>query len=308
MKSKTETEKKNKHWLSLRDPGSSVDTNYKLTIIDEHEGGKVDIDWNAIRPDVFPSQMYNLTFPGRHTVGQVKRDVATVTGIPVFRQVIIQRISCGMFLHNISTIRLVGTNDYFQEWTGWPEDTNDELSLLQISLPIVHTLTVTQVDIMDIKLGLVVCANIVSKIWKTMFYSMSKHLLQAFTNTLSIYNDYLFHAHFCRTCLILENIVKIPMFDCTLYLPIYLWSIIQILFTPNINLSIGPSGCSTRWTLWLIAATNRPRRHCQQWCWDLRRRLSRWKIGVQFPWNCTTLSLRCPWADGWRWLSSGTAL
>jgi len=83
------------------DPGSSVDTNYKLTIIDEHEGGK----------------MYNLTFPGRHTVGQVKRDVATVTGIPVFRQ----------------------------EWTGWPEDTNDELSLLQISLPIVHTLTVTQV-------------------------------------------------------------------------------------------------------------------------------------------------------------------
>jgi len=83
------------------DPGSSADTNYKLTIIDEHEGGK----------------MYNLTFPGRHTVNQVKRDVATVTGIPVFRQ----------------------------EWTGWPEDTNDELSLLQISLPIVHTLTVTQV-------------------------------------------------------------------------------------------------------------------------------------------------------------------
>ena len=73
--------------MSLRDPGSSVDTNYKLTIIDEHEGGKVDIDLNVIRPDVFPSQMYNLTFPGRHTVGQVKRDVATVTGIPVFRQV-----------------------------------------------------------------------------------------------------------------------------------------------------------------------------------------------------------------------------
>jgi len=83
------------------DPGSSADTNYKLTIIDEHEGGKV----------------YNLTFPGRHTVGQVKRDVATVTSIPVFRQ----------------------------EWTGWPEDTNDELSLLQISLPTTHTLTVAQV-------------------------------------------------------------------------------------------------------------------------------------------------------------------
>ena len=26
-------------------------------------------------------------FPGRHTVGQVKRDVAAVTKIPVFRQV-----------------------------------------------------------------------------------------------------------------------------------------------------------------------------------------------------------------------------
>ena len=35
----------------------------------------------------------------------------------------------------------------FQEWTGWPEDTNDELSLLQISLPTVHTLTVTQVGL-----------------------------------------------------------------------------------------------------------------------------------------------------------------
>ena len=33
-------------------------------------------------------QVYNLTFPGRHTVGQVKRDVATVTSIPVFRQVV----------------------------------------------------------------------------------------------------------------------------------------------------------------------------------------------------------------------------
>merc|ERR550532_2440712 len=39
------------------DPGSSAEANYKLTIIDEHKGGK----------------MYNLTFPGRHTVNQVKR-------------------------------------------------------------------------------------------------------------------------------------------------------------------------------------------------------------------------------------------
>ena len=32
-----------------------------------------------------------------------------------------------------------------QEWTGWPEDSNDELSLLQISLPNPHTLNVNQV-------------------------------------------------------------------------------------------------------------------------------------------------------------------
>ena len=69
------------------DPGSSAEANYKLTIIDEHEGGKVIKYLLAIAPYNFPFQMYNLTFPGRHTVNQVKRDVATVTGIPVFRQV-----------------------------------------------------------------------------------------------------------------------------------------------------------------------------------------------------------------------------
>ena len=37
---------------------------------------------------------------------QVKRDVATVTDIPVFRQ----------------------------SWSGWPEDCNDDLSLLQVGL------------------------------------------------------------------------------------------------------------------------------------------------------------------------------
>ena len=49
---------------------------------------------------------YNLNFPGSHTVLQVKRDVATVTDIPVFRQ----------------------------SWSGWPEDCNDDLSLLQVGL------------------------------------------------------------------------------------------------------------------------------------------------------------------------------
>merc|ERR550519_2433667 len=84
------------------DPGAPVsDTQYKLTIVDQHEGGKV----------------YNLTFPGSNTVAQVKRDVSTVTGIPVFRQ----------------------------DWVGWPEDTNDDLSLLQISISNPATLTVNQV-------------------------------------------------------------------------------------------------------------------------------------------------------------------
>ena len=84
--------------------------------------------------------MYNLTFPGRHTVNQVKRDVATVTGIPVFRQVQYLEEHLNISVNDARYI-------HHQEWTGWPEDTNDELSLLQISLPIVHTLTVTQVDL-----------------------------------------------------------------------------------------------------------------------------------------------------------------
>ena len=83
--------------------------------------------------------MYNLTFPGRHTVNQVKRDVATVTGIPVFRQVQYLEEHLNISVNDARYI-------HHQEWTGWPEDTNDELSLLQISLPIVHTLTVTQVN------------------------------------------------------------------------------------------------------------------------------------------------------------------
>ena len=93
-----------------------------------------------MRLDPFPTQMYNLTFPGRHTVNQVKRDVATVTGIPVFRQVQYLEEHLNISVNDARYI-------HHQEWTGWPEDTNDELSLLQISLPIVHTLTVTQVDL-----------------------------------------------------------------------------------------------------------------------------------------------------------------
>ena len=47
-----------------------ADMNLRVTIIDEAHDNKI----------------YNLTFPGSHTVVQVKRDVATVTDIPVFRQ------------------------------------------------------------------------------------------------------------------------------------------------------------------------------------------------------------------------------
>ena len=77
----------------------------KITVIDEHH-----------------DKTYSLNFPGSHTVlqvvaglnsknrteycVQVKRDVATVTDIPVFRQ----------------------------SWSGWPEDCNDDLSLLQVGL------------------------------------------------------------------------------------------------------------------------------------------------------------------------------
>merc|ERR1719474_2026519 len=66
-----------------------ADMQLKVTVIDEHH-----------------DKTYNLNFPGSHTVEQVKRDVATVTSIPVFRQ----------------------------EWKGWPEGCNDELSLIQIGL------------------------------------------------------------------------------------------------------------------------------------------------------------------------------
>jgi hypothetical protein len=58
--------------------------------VDEHDGGKVwrRFDKSDLQCDIADDpQPYSLTFPGRNTVGQVKRDVATVTKIPVFRQV-----------------------------------------------------------------------------------------------------------------------------------------------------------------------------------------------------------------------------
>ena len=67
--------------------------------------------------DDFHDKTYNLTFPGSHSVLQVKRDVATVTDIAVFRQT----------------------------WTGWPEGCNDQLSLIQIGLESDSTLRVTSV-------------------------------------------------------------------------------------------------------------------------------------------------------------------
>jgi len=76
-----------------------------------------DINLRVIIVDEYHDKTYNLNFPGSHTVHQVKRDVSAVTDIPVFRQ----------------------------EWTGWPEHTNDELSLIQIGLPNDSTLRVTLV-------------------------------------------------------------------------------------------------------------------------------------------------------------------
>lgn len=77
-----------------------TDINLRVTIVDE-----------------FHDKTYNLNFPGSHTVIQVKRDVSTVTDIPVFRQ----------------------------SWTGWPDHSNDDLSLIQIGLPTDTTLRVTLV-------------------------------------------------------------------------------------------------------------------------------------------------------------------
>jgi hypothetical protein len=66
--------------------------------------------------DTVKDKMYNLTFSESTLVSAVKRDVATVTGIPVFRQV----------------------------WTGWPDSTHDELSLAQSGVQDQHNFTVAQ--------------------------------------------------------------------------------------------------------------------------------------------------------------------
>jgi len=77
-----------------------TENNLKVTIVDNHS-----------------NKTYSLNFPGSHSVMQLKRDVATVTDIPVFRQ----------------------------EWEGWPDNCNDDLSLIQIGLPNETTLTVSMV-------------------------------------------------------------------------------------------------------------------------------------------------------------------
>jgi len=66
--------------------------------------------------DLFYNKMYNLTFADTKLVSDVKRDVAVVTTIPVYRQ----------------------------EWTGWPDDTHDDLSLAQAGVSDNHSLTVNQ--------------------------------------------------------------------------------------------------------------------------------------------------------------------
>merc|ERR1719495_2105651 len=61
------------------------------------------------------NKTYNLTFPASQLVGAVRRDVATVTNIPVFRQ----------------------------QWTGWPDSTHEDLSLAQCGVGSNSNFTVT---------------------------------------------------------------------------------------------------------------------------------------------------------------------
>jgi len=73
-------------------------------------------DYNLNIMDLKHDKTYNLKFGGNRLVSDVKRDIATVTTIPIFRQV----------------------------WTGWPDGTRDEYSLVQSGVGKTHTLTVTQ--------------------------------------------------------------------------------------------------------------------------------------------------------------------
>ena len=72
-----------------REPAALPDVMLRVTVVDEHN-----------------DKTYNLNFPGSHTVLEVKRDVATVTGIAVFRQ----------------------------SWAGWPPGVNDDISLVRLGL------------------------------------------------------------------------------------------------------------------------------------------------------------------------------
>ena len=71
-------------------------------------------------------------------LNQVKRDVATVTDIPVFRQ---SWTGALLMINNIQE-GVLDLNDYS---SGWPDDTNDELSLIQIGLENDSTLRVNLV-------------------------------------------------------------------------------------------------------------------------------------------------------------------
>ena len=68
-------------------------------------------------------------------LNQVKRDVATVTDIPVFRQ----------SWTGTGTLTIVNVNSKRAFCLGWPENTNDELSLIQIGLENDSTLRVNLV-------------------------------------------------------------------------------------------------------------------------------------------------------------------
>ena len=91
------------HFLHLHlAPGEiseqQIQANLRVRVIDETRDEKI----------------YNLNFSASQTVAQVKREVASVTDIPVFRQ----------------------------SWTGWPEQTKDSLSLIKIGLEANATLRV----------------------------------------------------------------------------------------------------------------------------------------------------------------------
>jgi len=84
------------------------DVMLRVTVVDEHH-----------------DKTYNLNFPGSHTVLEVKRDVATVTDIAVFRQ----------------------------SWAGWPPGVNDDITLVRLGLQDEAVLRVNRVIKHDAEAG-----------------------------------------------------------------------------------------------------------------------------------------------------------